>query len=90
MSENENVVVTLVDENDESFEAELLDSIMYDGHIYNFFIPVEEKEKEEPLVIILEYIEEGDDIVLLPVENEVLLDEIWQAYMDELDVEDED
>lgn len=84
MSEhNENVVVTLVDENDESFDAELLDSIMYDGHVYNFFIPVEEKEKEEPLVIILEYIEEGDDIVLMPVENEVLLDEIWQAYEDE-------
>ena len=87
MSENENVVVTLVDENDESFEAELLDSIMYDGHIYNFFIPVEEKEKEEPLVIILEYIEEGDDIVLLPVENEVLLDEIWQAYEEEFEEE---
>ena len=87
MSENENVVVTLVDENDESFDAELLDSIMYDGHVYNFFIPVEEKEKEEPLVIILEYIEEGDDIVLLPVENEVLLDEIWQAYEDELEEE---
>lgn len=84
MSEhNENVVVTLVDENDESFDAELLDSIMYDGHVYNFFIPVEEKEKEEPLVIILEYIEEGDDIVLMPVENEVLLDEIWQAYEEE-------
>lgn len=87
MSENENVVVTLVDENDESFEAELLDSIMYDGHIYNFFIPVEEKEKDEPLVIILEYVEEGDDIVLLPVENEVLLDEIWQAYEEELEEE---
>ena len=84
MSEHdENVVVTLVDENDESFDAELLDSIMYDGHVYNFFIPVEEKEKEEPLVIILEYIEEGDDIVLMPVENEVLLDEIWQAYEEE-------
>ncbi len=89
MSEREeNVVVTLVDENDESFDAELLDSIMYDGHVYNFFIPVEEKEKEEPLVIILEYIEEGDDIVLLPVENEVLLDEIWQAYEEEFNEEE--
>ena len=88
MSENnENVVVTLVDENDENFDAELLDSIMYDGHIYNFFIPVEEKDKDEPLVIILEYVEEGDDIVLLPVENEVLLDEIWQAYEEEFEEE---
>lgn len=81
--EMENIVVTLVDENDESFDAELMDSIMYDGHIYNMFIPVEEKDKEEPLVIILEYQEEGDDIILLPVENEVLLDEIWQAYEEE-------
>lgn len=89
MSEvEENIVVTLVDENDESFDAELLDSIQYDGRIYNLFIPVEEKDKEEPQVIILEYKEEGEDIILLPVENEVLLDEIWQAYC-ELDAEDE-
>ena len=60
MSENnENVVVTLVDENDESFDAELLDSIMYDGHIYNFFIPVEEKEKEEPKKLDEEHESEG-------------------------------
>ena len=84
----ENMVVTLVDENDESFDAELLDSIQYDGRIYNLFIPVEEKDKEEPQVIILEYKEEGEDIILLPVENEVLLEEIWQAYY-ELDAEDE-
>ena len=91
MSENnENVIVTLVDEEDVSFDAELIDSIMYDNHIYNFFVPVEEKDNEEPQVIILEYKEEGDDIVLLPVDNEVLLDEIWNAYMDELDEEDED
>ncbi len=87
--EMENIIVTLVDENDESFDAELMDSIMYDGHIYNLFIPVEEKDKEEPLVIILEYQEEGDDIILLPVENEVLLDEIWQAYEEEF-AEDEE
>ncbi|MBR2860332.1 MAG: hypothetical protein IKB86_00605 [Clostridia bacterium] len=91
MSENnENLIVTLVDEEDVSFDAELIDSIMYDNHIYNFFVPVEEIDNEEPQVIILEYKEEGEDIVLLPVENEVLLDEIWQAYMDELDGEDED
>lgn len=89
MSEiEENIVVTLVDENDESFDAELLDSVQYDGRIYNLFIPVEEKDKEEPQVIILEYKEEGEDIILLPVENEVLLEEIWQAYY-ELDAEDE-
>lgn len=86
MSENqENVVLTLVDENDESFDAELIDSIAYDGHIYNLFVPVEEKENEEAQVIILEYVEEGDDIVLLPVENEVLLDEIWDAYEAEME-----
>lgn len=81
MSENEQrVVVTLVDENDEKFDAVLYDSIAYDDHIYNIFVPVDEEEKEEPQAIILEYVEEGDDIVLLPVDNEVLLNEIWDAY----------
>lgn len=84
MSENqENVILTLVDENDEEFEAELIDSVMYDGHIYNIFVPLDQKDSEEPEAIIMEYVEEGDDIVLLPVENEVLLDEIWEAYLEE-------
>ena len=90
MSENqENIIVTLVDENDESFDAELIDSISYDGHIYNLFVPCDEIDNEEPQVIILEYQEQGDDIVLLPVENEVLLDEIWQAYEEDFDEEEE-
>ncbi len=90
MSENqENVVLTLVDENDESIEAVLIVSIAYDGHIYNLFVPVDEKDNEEAQVIILEYVEEGDDIVLLPVENEVLLDEIWDAYESEFEENEE-
>ncbi len=83
MEKEENVVLTLVDENDEEFEAELIDSIMYDGHVYNFFVPVADKESDEAPVIVMEYKEEGEDIVLTPVENEVLLDEIWDAYMEE-------
>ena len=70
MSENqENVVLTLVDENDESFDAELIDSIAYDGHIYNLFITTYN------LLFKL----------LLPVENELLLDEIWDAYEAEME-----
>ncbi len=88
MSENdENAIVTLVDENDESFDAELIDSISYDGHIYCLFVPVEEKDSDEAQVIVMEYKEENDDIVLLPVENEVLLDEIWDAYNEESDAD---
>lgn len=86
MSENqENLIVTLVDENDESFDAELIDSVSYDGHIYSLFVPVEDEESEEGQVIIFEYVENGDEIVFLPVENEVLLDEIWEAYESEFD-----
>lgn len=86
MSEAQDVIITLVDENEEQFDAILYDSIEYDGKIYNLFIPAEEKDKEDPQVIIMEYIEQGGDITLEPVENEVLLDEIWSAYM-ELDEE---
>ena len=86
MSEAQDVILTLVDENEEQFDAILYDSIEYDGKIYNLFIPAEEKDKEDPQVIIMEYIEQGGDITLEPVENEVLLDEIWSAYM-ELDEE---
>lgn len=88
MENEENVVLTLVDENDEEFEAELIDSIMYDNRIYNFFVPVAEKDSEEAPVIVMEYKEEDEDIVLIPVENEILLDEIWEAYMEETEADE--
>lgn len=88
MSEQEELVVTLVDENDEEFDAILEDSFQYDGHIYNLLIPSDQKDAEEPEVIILEYKEENGDVLLLPVENEVLLDEIWAAYMEESEGDD--
>ena len=83
MENEETAVVTLVDEFDESFEAELVDSISYDDHIYCMFVPADEKDNEEAQVIVMEYKEENYDIILLPVENEVLLDEIWDAYNNE-------
>ena len=85
---DDEVIVTMVDENDEAFNAILMDSISYDGHIYSLFIPEDEKELEEPQVIIMEYIEDGDDVIFSPVENEVLLDEIWEAYEAEFEEEE--
>lgn len=82
MKEN-NLILTLTDENDEEFVAELIDSIMYDGRIYSLFVPESEKDSEEQEVIIMEYKEENGDVTFLPVDNEVLLDEIWEAYNEE-------
>ena len=82
MEEN-SLILTLTDENDEEFVAELIDSIMYDGRIYSLFVPESEKDSEEQEVIIMEYKEENGDVTFLPVDNEVLLDEIWEAYNEE-------
>ena len=82
MKEN-NLILTLTDENDEEFVAELIDSIMYDGRIYSLFVPESEKDSEEQEVIIMEYKEENGDVTFLPVDNEALLDEIWEAYNEE-------
>lgn len=82
MEEN-NLILTLTDENDEEFVAELIDSIMYDGRIYSLFVPESEKDSDEQEVIIMEYKEENGDVTFLPVDNEVLLDEIWEAYNEE-------
>ena len=56
---------------------------MYDGRIYSLFVPESEKDSEEQEVIIMEYKEENGDVTFLPVDNEVLLDEIWEAYNEE-------
>lgn len=81
--EDNNLILTLTDENGDEFVAELIDSVMYDGRVYSLFVPESEKDSEEQEVIIMEYKEEDGDVTFLPVDNDVLLDEIWDAYNEE-------
>lgn len=86
--EDNNLILTLTDDNGDDFVAELIDSVMYDGRIYSLFVPESEKDSDEQEVIIMEYREEDGDVTFLPVDNDVLLDEIWEAYNEDSEEEE--
>ncbi len=86
--EDNNLILTLTDDNGDDFVAELIDSVMYDGRIYSLFVPESEKDSDEQEVIIMEYREEEGDVTFLPVDNDVLLDEIWEAYNEDSEEEE--
>lgn len=86
--EDNNLILTLTDDNGDDFVAELIDSVMYDGRIYSLFVPESEKDSDEQEVIIMEYREEEGDVTFLPVDNDVLLDEIWEEYNEDSEEEE--
>jgi len=89
MYEQEKMTVMLTDEEGLNSEHLLIDSMEYEDRIYCFLVPVEQADMEEQDVIIMEYTEQDGEIVLNAVENEILLDEIFDAYS-ELIEQDED
>ena len=85
----EDFIVTLIDDDNAETNYLLMDSIEQDGHLYVYLVPAEQADAEEQDLYIMEYVEQPDGAVFNTVENEVLLDELYQAYLEEEDDEEE-
>ena len=82
-------VVELTDEEGGKHRVIHLGTIEHKGKYYACFSPLEEEDgDEDDGVIILEVGGEGNEAVLLPVEDESLLDEVFQAFCEYFDEED--
>ena len=90
--------VILLDENGEEARSSHILTFLYEGERYVALEPIEEgaeqpEEEEEEAEIVLMHIVRGEDgDTYQPVENEVLLDEVFGRFlelMDELDEEEE-
>ncbi|MBS5880338.1 MAG: DUF1292 domain-containing protein [Clostridium sp.] len=89
--------VVLLDENGEEARFSHILTFLYEGERYVALEPIEEgaeqPEEEEEAEIVLMHIVLGEDgDTYQPVENEVLLDEVFGRFlelMDELDEEEE-
>lgn len=78
----EDFVVTLIGEDGDEIDYILMDSIEQDGHIYVYLVPAAQAEEDEQDLYIMEYVEQEDGAVFNALENEVLLDELYQAYLE--------
>ena len=89
--------VLLLDENGEEARFSHILTFLYEGERYAVLEPIEEGEEfdadeAEAEVVIMQIQRGGDEDTYLPVQNEVLLDELFGRFlelMDEITEEDE-
>jgi uncharacterized protein YrzB (UPF0473 family) len=89
MTDNENIIVLTDDEGNE-LECDYLDTINYKDMNFVVLYPLDQDE-EEGEVIILELVENEDgEEEYLTVEDEDLLDEVFDEYMRVMELEEEE
>lgn len=89
LEELEEEIIELVDEDGKVIKFKLLDVTEYKGEKYTLLIAAEPNEEiEEDEVVIFKLNE--DQETLDPIENEDLLQEIFDYYQSEVDLDDEE
>ena len=83
--------ITIVDEDGEEFELEVLMTMEYNGATYQAVIPAVDADEEADLeVSILKNVEEDGEIILCAVEDEQELQTVYDLIMDALYEEEEE
>ena len=83
--------ITIVDEDGEEFEREVLMSLEYNGSTYQAVIPAVGADEEVDLeVSILKNVEEDGEIILCAIEDEQELQTVYDLIMDALYEEEEE
>ncbi len=70
MAEEELNLVELSDEEGNVTSCEIYDIVEFEGKTYAMLLPVEESEAEDPELIVLEYVEEGEEGTFVSIEDE--------------------
>ncbi len=84
-------IITISDEDGNSYELEHLDTIEMDGAYYLAFLPVSDGKGDEDLGMVIlksEKGEDGDDYLVIPDDEE--LDRAYDRFMEELFADDEE
>lgn len=82
--------ITIVDEDGEEFELEVLMSMDYSGSSYLAVIPAVDAEDAQDLeVSILKNVEEDGEMILCAIEDEQELETVYNLMMDALYDEEE-
>ncbi|MBR0081436.1 MAG: DUF1292 domain-containing protein [Clostridia bacterium] len=94
MEEN-NSIITLTDENGNEADFDLVCTFDYENRKFAAMFPIGDVENvADDEVVILEIVKDGDGEILAPIENEILLDEVFNEFMeifeDMADADDEE
>ena len=84
--EEQNTLVTLIDEQGKEVEFDLVATFDYEKKRYAALIPIDEVENvDENEVVILEVVKTPDGEIYRPIENDILLDEVFNEFLEILD-----
>ena len=70
MADEEMNLIELSDEEGNVTSCEIYDIVEFEGKTYAMLLPVEESNEEEPELIVLEYVEEGEEGTFVSIEDE--------------------
>ena len=70
MADEELNLVELSDEEGNITSCEIYDIVEFEGKTYAMLLPVENESEEDPELIVLEYVEEGDEGTFVSIEDE--------------------
>lgn len=91
MDENNGSIITLLDEKNQEVEFDLLMTFDYEGKRYIALLPMDKVEQVgEDEVVLLEIVRENGTEIYRPIENPVLLDEVFEEFLELFDEECED
>ena len=83
--------ITIVDEDGEEFELEVLMTMEYNGSTYQAVIPAVDADEDVDLeVSILKNVEEDGEIILCAIEDEQELQTVYDMMMDAMYEEEDD
>ena len=70
MADEEKNLVELSDEEGNVTNCEIYDIVEFEGKTYAMLLPVEDESEEDPELIVLEYVEDGEEGSFVSIEDE--------------------
>lgn len=82
----ENTIVTLLDENGKEVQFDLVMTFDYEGKRYAALLPMDDVDGvADDEVVLLEIVKEGGDETYQAIENPVLIDEVFNEFIELFD-----
>ena len=75
--------ITIVDDDGQEFELEVLDTMDYNGESYTAFLPadLDENDPDYGLVLLRNAVDENGDEVFDTIDDDAELDDVYEQFM---------
>ncbi|MDO4568152.1 MAG: DUF1292 domain-containing protein [Clostridia bacterium] len=85
MADDKREIVVLLDEDGERLEFEHVLTFAYEGQRYAALTPPDDGEADEAEIVLLKIVRQDSEDVYVPIDNDVLLDEVFREFLDLMD-----